>query len=42
MFGSSFKLKVKARKYLNYEDIKTMPYSDGYLRFCSYNYLKGE
>ena len=42
MFGSIFRLKIKAPKGLSYEDLKGRTYNDGYIRFRSYGRLKGE
>ena len=40
MCGSTFKIKVKAIRYLTYEEVKTMTYQE--LKVRKYNDLKGE
>ena len=40
MFGSSFKLKVKAIRYLTYEELKTMTYEQ--IKTYTYSQVKGD
>lgn len=40
MFGSNFKVKVKAIRYLTYEEVKTMTYEQ--LKSYEYTVMKGE
>ena len=40
MLGSSFLLKVKATRYLTYDEVKTKTYNQ--IKEYTYNNLKGE
>lgn len=40
MFGSSFLLKIKAIRYLTYDEVKTKTYNQ--IKEYTYNQLKGE